>query len=81
MLYLTSSAVKIRADNIMIQLNKALTSETITLSDSATSTTFSIITGAASAGQQFLYTGLRSKGEVTITPSAAVDAAVNNMNL
>lgn len=80
MIYLTSSAVKIKADNIMIQLNKALTSETITLIDS-TSTTFSIITGAASAGQQFLYTGLRSKGEVTITPSGTIDAAVNNMNL
>lgn len=80
MIYLTSSAIKVRTDNIMIQLNKALTTETITLTDS-TGTTFSVITGAASAGQQFMYTGLRSKGEMTITPSATIDAAINNMNL
>ncbi len=78
MIYLTSSVVTIQSDNILIQLNKALTTETITLSG-ASGGTFAVITGAASAGQQFVYTGLRSKGVITITPSAAVDAAINQL--
>lgn len=80
MIYLTSSAVTIQTDNLTIQINKALTTETITLSG-ANGGTFAVITGAATAGARFLYTGLRSRGIITITPSGAIDAAVNNTSL
>lgn len=79
MIYLTSAAVTIQADNLNISLNKPLTTETITLSG-AIGSTFGIIGGAAtSAGQQFNFTGLRSRGVITITPSAPVDVAVNSV--
>lgn len=79
MIYLTSVAVTIQTDNLQISLNKPLTTETITLSG-AVGGTFGVIGGAAtSAGQQFVFTGLRSKGVITITPSAPVDAAVNQV--
>lgn len=79
MTYLTSSAITIKADSILIQINKALTTETITLS-AANGGTFAIITGAVAAGAQFRYGGLRSGGVITITPNAAIDATVTALN-
>lgn len=79
MKYITSSPVTISAANgLLVQLNKALTTETITLT--ANGTTFAIITGAAAAGAQFRYNGLRGQGVIVITPSAAVDATVSLLN-
>jgi len=80
MIYIISAAVTVSAANgLLIQLNKALTTETITLS-AATGGTFAVITGAAAAGAQFRYNGLRGKGAITITPSAAVDATGSLLN-
>lgn len=79
MKYITSSVVTITAANgLLIQLNKALTTETITLA--AGGTTFGIITGPAAAGAQFRCNGLRGQGVITITPSAAVDAMASLLN-
>lgn len=81
MVYITSSPVTITAANgLLIQLNKALTTETITLS-TATGGTFAIIGASATAtGAQFRYNGLRGLGAVTITPSAAVNATASLLN-
>lgn len=79
MVYVTSAAKTITtANGLLVQVNKALTTETITLA--AGGTTFAVITGAVSAGQQFRYNGLRGQGAITVTPSAAVDATVSLLN-
>jgi hypothetical protein len=79
MKYVTSSVVTIAAANgLLVQVNKALTTETITLA--AGGTTFAVITGAVAAGAQFRYSGLRGQGAITVTPSAAVDATVSLLN-
>lgn len=63
------------ADGLLIQINKALVAETITLA--AGGTIFAIITGAAAAGAQFRYNGLRGKGTITVNPSGVVDITVS----
>lgn len=81
MIYITaggSVTVTEQADGLLVQINKALTSETITLA--AGGNTFAIITGAAVAGAQFRYNGLRGQGAITVNPSATVDITVSFLN-
>lgn len=81
MKYITSSGsqtVAAAANGLLIQINKALTTETITLA--AGGATFAVITGAVAAGQQFRYNGLRNQGAITVNPSATVDITVSFLN-
>lgn len=82
MKYITSSGsttVAAAANGLLIQINKPLTTETITLA--AGGTTFAVIGGAAvAAGAQFRYNGLRNQGAITVNPSGTVDITVSFLN-
>lgn len=81
MVYITASgsqSVASQCNGLLVQVNKPLTVETITLQ--ANGTTFGIITGAVAAGAQFRYIGLSTKGPITVNPSAGVDITVSFLN-
>lgn len=81
MIYITASGsqtIATAADGLLVQVSKALVSETITLQ--AGGVTFDVITGPAAAGTQFRYNGLRGKGAVTINPSGTVSLTVSFLN-
>lgn len=73
-----SQTVAAQANGLLVQVNKPLTVETITLQ--AGGVTFGVITGAVAAGAQFRYGGLSTKGAVTVNPSATVDITVSLLN-
>ena len=73
-----SQTVAAQANGLLVQVNKALTVETITLQ--AGGVTFGVITGAVAAGAQFRYGGLSTKRAVTVNPSATVDITVTFLN-
>jgi hypothetical protein len=80
--YVTTGAVQTlaaAADGLLLQLNTALTGETIELK-TATGGTFALISGPAPAGTQFRYNGLRGLGAVTIEPNATVNITVSFLN-
>lgn len=85
MKYITSSGsttIAVAAGGLLVQINKPLTTETITLA--AGDTTFAIITSNTTtpvqAGAQFRYNGLRGQGAITVNPSGAVDITVSFLN-
>lgn len=81
MKYITSSGLQTvasAANGLLIQVSKALTTETITVA--AGGTTFDIITGPAVAGTQFRYNGLRNQGAITLNPSGTVSLTVSFLN-
>lgn len=74
-----SQTIATTVNGIEVQLNKALTTETIILAVGGN--TFATITGAANAGAKFTYNGLRGQGVLTINPSAAtIDVTVSFLN-
>jgi len=73
-----SQTVASQANGVLIQLNKALVAETIVVAVGGT--TIATITGAAGAGSQFRYSGLSTRGAITVNPSATVDITVSFLN-
>lgn len=80
MIYITTGTttnIASVADGLLVQVNAALASGTITLK--AGTTTFAIITNPT-VGSSYRYNGLRGQGAITAVTSASCDVTISLLN-